>query len=257
MQTYVLLVEYDGTDYCGWQRQENGPTVQEAIETALATALRVPRIPVVGSGRTDAGVHARGQVAHFVTDGPLDTRQLQQSLNGLLPQSVAIQKLAEGPDGFHARYDAVGRLYHYYLSTAPVALERGHRVHVKSPPDFAKMNEAATHVWGTHHFGAFCITKSSTVNRVCTVSRAKWVPEGKPGNWRFEIEADRFLHGMVRAVVGTLLLIGRGLKGPEDMPRILASRDRQAAGPAVPARGLVLERVSYRAPIFGQAEVDP
>lgn len=239
-----MRIEYDGSAFHGWQVQPDRPTVQEAIEQALATALRV-RTDVVGSGRTDAGVHARGQVAHFCTDVPIDPFRLLGSLGGLLPKTIAVQAVEEAPDGFHARFDARRRRYHYYASLQPRALERRWRLHLRPAPNFDRMNRAAEALLGTHDFDAFCRTASATRNRVCTVERAAWTSEERPGDWRFEIVADRFLHGMVRAIVGTLLEIGRGRRTSESLPRVLASRDRRAAGPAAPAHGLVLEEVEY------------
>ena len=244
MSTYRLLIEYDGAPFHGWQVQPDHPSVQSAVEEALSTALRSP-INVVGSGRTDAGVHARGQVAHFETDAAVDAFRLKRSLNGLLPPSVAVLDVAPAPDGFHARYDACRRLYHYHVAAEPRALDRHLRWHLRPAPDWDWMNEAAAHLRGEHHFGSFCLTQSATQNRVCTVEFARWVPDGRPGDWRFEVAADRFLHGMVRALVGTLVEVGRGKRSPESMRDVLAARDRRAAGPAAPAHGLVLERVSY------------
>jgi tRNA pseudouridine38-40 synthase len=242
--TYRLLIEYDGSAFRGWQVQPDRPSVQAAVEEALRTALRIP-VGVVGSGRTDAGVHARGQVAHFETPSPVDVFRLKRSLNGLLPPTVAVLEAAPAPDGFHARYDACQRLYHYHATARPHVLDRHTRWLIRPEPDWALMNEAAEHLLGRHHFGAFCLTQSATRNRVCTVERAGWVEEERPGDWRFEVAADRFLHGMVRAFVGTLVEVGHGKRAPASLPDVLASQDRRAAGPAAPAHGLVLQRVLY------------
>lgn len=242
---YRLLIEYDGGPYCGWQRQQSQPTVQATIEQALATALRQP-VSIVGAGRTDSGVHARGQVAHFELANTIDVNRLRRSLNGLTPPSVVVHALEMTPKDFHARYDAVSRRYHYYINLEPTALDRHIRLHVPHKVDLAAMNAAAARLLGTHHFGAFCLTGSATVNRECIVTHAQWVHETPPFAWRFEVEANRFLHGMVRTMVGTFLDIGRGKMCAGDLCDILESRDRRRAGPAVPAHGLILETVRYR-----------
>lgn len=247
-----MLIEYDGLPFSGWQVQPDRPTVQQALEDALEVALR-ERVEVTGSGRTDAGVHARGQVAHFDLAEPADTARLKRSLNGLLPSSISIRALEEAQEGFHARYDARMRRYHYYVCTVPTALERNQRWLIRPAPDFDRMNESATKLLGHRDFDSFCRTKSETTNRVCTVYRARWIPEpspisGQSSNWRFEIVADRFLHGMVRTIVGTLVEIGHGARQPDDISAILDDRDRRSAGAAAPAHGLVLEHVVYDHP---------
>jgi tRNA pseudouridine38-40 synthase len=242
--TYKLLIEYDGTDLHGWQIQPDAETVQHLIESALEVLLKV-RPSLVGSGRTDAGVHARGQVAHFCLTNELDPWKLQASLNGLLPHTVRILDVSRAPNGFHARYDAYLRTYHYYVSTVPRALDRNIRCLVAPEPNFKIMNEAAEILVGEHDFSAFCRTKSETENRVCRIDEAAWLPENRPGDWLFRITANRFLHGMVRTVVGTLLDVGQSRRSASDLREILESRDRRRAGQAAPARGLTLEKVSY------------
>jgi tRNA pseudouridine38-40 synthase len=241
---YRMTIEYDGTDFSGWQRQAGATSIQQSVEEALATALRRPAA-VVGAGRTDAGVHARGQVAHFETDPPIDPHRLQASLNGLLPPAIAVRQIDRAPDAFHARYDATARVYHYYISFVPVALERSFRTLVYPPPRFDLMNQAARLLLGTHDFDAFCRKASTTRHRVCSVEEADWHEGERYGEGYFRIVANRFLHGMVRTLVGTFLQIGHGKRSPDDIDDLLRRGDRRRAGPAAPARGLVLEEVWY------------
>jgi tRNA pseudouridine38-40 synthase len=245
--TYKLLIEYDGTNLHGWQIQKQHESIQGLIESALEVVLK-QRPNVVGSGRTDAGVHARGQVAHFCLPDEVDEKKLHASLNGLLPRSVRIIDLQKASDRFHARYDAVLRTYRYYVSIRPRSLDAHIRWYVMPEPDFTPMNNAAALLIGEKDFSSFCRTKSDTENRICTIESARWMAESRVGDWYFEISANRFLHGMVRTIVGTLLDIGHGKLRPNELPRIIAARDRREAGQAAPAKGLILERVTYPNP---------
>ncbi len=249
MPTVRMLLEYDGAAFSGWQVQPGRRTVQGVLEGALATLFKTS-IALVGSGRTDAGVHARGQVAHARLPEGANLARLQQALGGIAGPDVAVLAVEIAPDDFHARYDACRRRYHYHVSTAPRALDRRCRVLLRPAPDFDAMNDAARVLLGRHHFGAFCRARSDTENRVCTVEEAIWQPEARPGDWRFQIAADRFLHGMVRAIVGTLVEVGRGKRDAALLAAALASQDRRQAGAAAPAHGLVLERVDYPLPVF-------
>ncbi len=243
-----MTLEYDGAGFHGWQTQRGARTVQQTVEEALA--LLLPERPdVIGSGRTDAGVHARGQVAHFRIDAVLESAPMMRALNGMLRPDVAVRAFGPAPSGFHARFDARERRYHYHVSIRPFVLGRNARVYLAPTPDFARMNAAALVLLGRRDFSAFCRARSETTNRVCDLRRACWTPEDEAaGFWRFEIAADRFLHGMVRAIVGSLLEVGRGRRSEAGLRDALASGDRRRAGAAAPARGLVLHEVLYEPP---------
>lgn len=165
--------------------------------------------------------------------------------------AIVVLLAERAPDGFHARYDAMQRTYHYLATGRPRAIDRTRRWSMRPEPDWELMNRCAEMLLGTHHFGSFCITTSSTENRVCTVEQATWLPEDRPGDWRFVITANRFLHGMVRAIVGTLAKIGQGRVPADALSRILEGQDRRLAGPAAPPNALYLAKVTY-ADGFGQ-----
>ncbi len=241
-RTLKLTIEYDGTDFVGWQIQHNGRSVQAEIEKACERILG-SKTAVVGAGRTDAGVHARAQVAHCSISSDADLRELKHSLNAVLPEDASITALEEAPEGFHARYDAIARRYKYFLTTRRGPMTRRYEWWVKYKLDPDKMNSAASIVAGEHDFGSFCRTKSEVNHHRCTVSNSVWTVEG--GRMVFDITADRFLHGMVRTLVGTMVDIGRSYLAIDDLAKILEERDRRSAGMAAPPQGLVLWEVSY------------
>jgi tRNA pseudouridine38-40 synthase len=242
MRNVKLLVEYDGTAYAGWQRQAGDPTVQAALEDALATLLREP-VTLTGAGRTDAGVHARGQVANFRTASAMQTARILRGVNALIPDDIAVISCEDAPDAFHARFDAVARRYVYTISTSPTALDRRTVWHVTWPLDLAAMSDCAASIVGTHDFTSFCRSGSGVRHHVCSVREAAWAVSGP--RISFSITADRFLHGMVRALVGTMVDVGRGYRTTADFRGMLTKLDRAEAGPAAPACGLSLESVSY------------
>ena len=240
-----LVVEYEGTRYQGWQVQPGGPTVQEVLERALATALREP-VRVRDAGSTDAGVHACGQVAAVkVTRVPADLGRLQKSLNALTPEDVAVREIAVADDTFDPRRDARSRVYEYRILNAPAPSPfwRRHAWHVGEPLDARAMDEAAAHLLGEHDFAAFRgadpVPVHSTVRRVLE-SRVQAGPV-----LIYRVEATAFLKHMVRNIVGTLVEVGRGERAAAGLRELLASRDRTRAGATAPAHGLTLVAVRY------------
>jgi tRNA pseudouridine38-40 synthase len=237
-----LLLEYDGSDFSGWQIQDNGRTVQGELEKALTVLLREPVRPV-GSGRTDAGTHALGQVAHFCTRSEIPIQRLAHGLNGLLPDDIAVREAAEAPPDFHARYSAKRKRYRYRIRLGKAAVERPYVWCWYRDLDVAAMREAAQSLPGTHDFGAFCKQDPVPVSLSCSVYAADLQIQGTEIG--FEIEANRFLRHMVRVIVGTLTEVGTGRRPAQDMTRLLASGDRGASGVTAPACGLCLLWVRY------------
>lgn len=241
-KNYTISIEYDGTDFVGWQRQANGRTVQNLIENALVT-ITGETIAVTGAGRTDSGVHARGQVANFHSETSLTCSELCRALNGLLPGDVVIHAVDEADDSFSARYSAKEREYRYHICRRPTALLRKYSWRVGYELDVPLMNRVSATILGTHEFQAFCRGDSSVHHYRCTVSVAQWSDDG--GLLIFTIRANRFLHGMVRALVGTLVDVGRGYTSESEFADIFASKSRSNAGQSAPPHGLFLERVIY------------
>jgi tRNA pseudouridine38-40 synthase len=236
-------VAYDGTDYQGFQRQANGPTVQEALETALGRITQA-QVTVLAAGRTDAGVHAEGQVIAFDTVWRRNLFALERATNAVLPQDIAVRDLAQVAPDFHPRYDARSRRYRYTICNAPVRspLARRTSLHVSKPLDLEVMKQATALIVGEHDFAAFGRPPQGekTVRRVI---EAGWI-ENPP--WLFfEIEANAFLFRMVRSIVGTLLWVGKGRLSSDEFEAILTSRDRSRAGQTAPAYGLCLIQVRY------------
>lgn len=244
MRTLALLIEYDGTRYAGWQRQGSTPTIQGAIEVVASSILSEP-VRVFGSGRTDAGVHALGQVAHICTRSALPVERIRAGLNALLPDDILIRDVLEVAQGFHARYDARARIYRYALLARPrpSPLLRLYTHHVVAPLDLEAMRAGAAALTGRHDFTAFRVTGTATASAVCTVHALK--VERRGDLVTVTVAADRFLRQMVRLIVGSLLAVGRGAQPPESICEILRSGDNQRAGPAVPPCGLYLTRVLY------------
>lgn len=239
-------MDYEGTRYCGWQLQPNGPTIQGELERAFAIALREP-VRVRGSGRTDAGVHASGQVAAApITRDPGDLGKLRRSLNALTPDDIAVREIALVGDDFDPRRDARSRRYEYRIWRAPAESPFWRRWawHVPYPLDLAKMQAAAAMLLGEHDVVAFQGANAQPVeSTVRRIAESAFVDAGP--QWVFGIEATAFLKNMVRNVVGTLVEIGRGDRPAEAMAEILASRDRTKAGATAPPHGLTLVAVRY------------
>lgn len=239
---YSLLIEYDGSDYSGWQIQKTERTIQGEIEKALEVILKT-KTGIVGSGRTDTGVHAKGQVAHFNSDSELKIEEIKRSLNGLLDVDIRILDCKKVAEDFHARYSARERKYSYYISQKPTAFFRLYSWQLNSNLEITQMQKAADKILGKNNFKSFCRNISEVSHHFCTIKSIIWTK--KESVIKFEIAADRFLHGMVRALVGTFVDIGLGKLTIDDFMRILEAKDRTKASQAAPAKGLFLEQVIY------------
>lgn len=240
---YFLTFSYDGARYHGWQIQPNGDSVQERLQWALSTLLR-DEITVTGAGRTDAGVHARMMVAHFDWKEKIDCFQLVYKLNKILPCDIAVQKAEQVSDEMHARFSATSRTYHYYIHTEKNPFLRTCSSELHYPLDFVKMNEAANLLMGYDDFSAFCKSHADVKTMICHVTAAEWHKISET-SWYFEITANRFLRNMVRAVVGTLIDVGRGRLSIDEFRKVVEGRQRTEAGESMPAHALFLEDIRY------------
>lgn len=240
---YKLTISYDGTRYSGWQVQKNGQAIQPLIQKALGTILRAPT-DLTGSGRTDAGVHARGQTAHFDGEEGLDGKRLILSLNALLPPDIRVMQIEPVASDFHARYSARAKIYHYHLHVDRVSdpFTDLYSHQVLGPFDLMLLKEGAKKFLGTHDFSSFA-NVGSVQDKVRTIYRLDVVEQ--KGGMRLEFEGNGFLYKMVRNITGTLLQIAAGKITPLEIPAILEKKDRKAAAAAAPAKGLFLFAVLY------------
>ena len=243
MRNIKIVLEYDGTDFVGWQRQANGRSVQEELETVLRL-LTDEFVTITGAGRTDAGVHARGQVANFKIESSITVNDLQRALNGLLSDEIIVHSTEEVPERFSARYGARERFYRYFISRTPTAINRKFCWQLFYPLDVEVMNDASSLVRQTKDFQSFCKVNSGVDNYLCSIVEAQWNAVS-PRELVFSIRSNRFLHGMVRALVGTIVDAGREHISIEEFEEIINAKDRRRAGMAAPPQGLFLEEVVY------------
>lgn len=251
-RNFRLVLEYDGTNYHGWQRQQGMLTVQEVLESRLGIMLGTA-IKVRASGRTDAGVHARGQEVSFHTRTTLQPEELQRGLNALLPDDIVVLAVAEEGDSFHARFSARSKTYEYRVLNRATrsALERNHVWHIRRPLAVGPMRECLEVIRGEHDFAAFMASGSNVSSTVRQLYRAELqLPD--EAHVLFVFEGNGFLRQMVRNLVGTIIEVGKGKRTPEGFCRVLADRDRRQAGMTAPARGLCLMCVNYESePVSG------
>jgi len=237
-----LVIEYDGTNYHGWQRQENARSIQEVVEDAIFE-LTQERVSLIAAGRTDTGVHARGQVVNFRLKKALPLPNIYMGINAYLPRDIVVKKAEEVPVTFHARFDAKLRVYQYYLMFERTAIYRNYCWQFFQKLDISLLQPMADMLIGEHDFGAFSRLEVQSDHKMCRVEESRWMEEGDFLVYR--IAANRFLHGMVRTIVGTMIDVARGRFTMQQFREIFRSGDRTRAGGTAPARGLFLEEVRY------------
>ena len=244
MDKVKLIVSYDGTAYYGWQRQSNVPSIQEELEKACKELFKQD-INIQGAGRTDAGVHARGQCATFEVDTMIQMEKIPLVLNRILPADIVVTRAEIVPDMFHARYSAKNKTYKYQIVNAdyPIPQMRNYAEFIYIPLNIEDMNKGAQYFVGTHDFSAFCSSKSTKKTNTRTIHQAKISKDGEIIT--FEVCGNGFLYNMVRIMVGTLIQVGIGHIKPSEIRDIILSKDRKKAGNTVPACGLTLSSVEY------------
>lgn len=240
---YFINLAYDGSRYHGWQIQPNGITVEGELERCLSVLLRQP-VDIVGAGRTDAGVHARQMVAHFDIEKPIAAADVAYRLNRMLPPDIAVYEIKQVSDEMHARFSATSRTYHYYVSTKATPFNRQYTWIPHFSLDFELMNEAAALLLDHKDFACFCKSHTDVKTTLCDVTEAKWMQTSE-NEWYFRITANRFLRNMVRAVVGTLVEVGRHRMTLEQFQDVLDAKSRTQAGESMPGHALFLENVRY------------
>jgi tRNA pseudouridine38-40 synthase len=252
----ALLVEYDGTDFHGWQSQATGRTVQQVLQSALIELTGEPDLVLYGSSRTDAGVHARGHVSHFSLTCPIPVDRVPLALNSHLPDDVAVIQACEVPADFHARFSAVGKIYtyRYWLHPYRSPLTSRQASHVHIPVDLAAMRQATRHFIGTHDFAALMdVGNPGRIRSTVRTIQALDLTQDGP-MLTMTVQGNGFLYHMVRILAGTLLYVGLGKIAPGDIPAVLESRSRRRAGKTMPPQGLCLEKVFYRPDLFDSSD---
>ncbi len=244
MPKYKVVLQYVGTQYAGWQIQKDQHTIQGKLKNAVHQ-LTGEEISVVGAGRTDSGVHAKEQVAHLRLSEEMATEKLLRGLNGILPWDIRVMSIDPAPQDFHAQKDAIKKRYEYRIYTGPVLppFLHGYAHHMTRPLNASDMQRAAEHLCRSQDFRGFAASSTRVKSTVRTVFLSQIQEQGC--HLTYQIEGNGFLHHMVRNIVGTLLEVGMGKRPPDDICRILVSKDRRLAGPTAPAHGLYLMHVSY------------
>jgi tRNA pseudouridine38-40 synthase len=245
MRNLKMIIEYDGTDYHGWQKQRGQVTIQQILEESISSITQ-ENVKMIGSGRTDAGVHALNQVANFFTDSRIGERNLLAGINSVLPWDIVVREITEVDPAFHARYDAKSKVYRYRIfnGSERSAIHRRYAWFVRGPLNLGRMKEGAMLLCGCHDFSSFCAAGCTAKSHVRTVKKIEiWLDGASILN--IEVEADGFLRYMVRNIVGVLVDVGKEKKTPDELAAIINAKDRSFAGITAPAHGLFLKEVKY------------